>query len=201
MDHNERGLREYEALMGTPAGEALDAIRRRSPDIHETMIETAFAGPLSRPELGRADRELATVAILAALGGAERQLAAHARAALHQGITASELRALCEHVALYAGFPRALNALTVVDEVAGEAGLAPPPQPRRIRLGDHETVVAQAGEAGPAVVLVHAHGLDWRMWEPVLPARPGTPRVRLRHPQPRLRRRLARPVHHGRRRR
>jgi 3-oxoadipate enol-lactonase len=39
---------------------------------------------------------------------------------------------------------------------------------RRIRLGDHETVVAQRGDCGPAVLLVHALGLDWRMWEPVM---------------------------------
>lgn len=57
------------------------------------------------------------VAILAVMGAAERQLASHAAAALRAGVSASELLALCEHVAVYAGFPRALNALTVVDKV------------------------------------------------------------------------------------
>jgi hypothetical protein len=32
------------------------------------MLASAFAGPLSRPELGRRDRELVTVAALAASG-------------------------------------------------------------------------------------------------------------------------------------
>jgi 3-oxoadipate enol-lactonase len=137
------------------------------------MIASAFAGPLARPELSRPARELATVAILSALGGAERQLGVHARAALAHGLRPSELLALAEHVSLYAGFPRALNAAAVIAQVAGEAGFPGQPRLRRVRLRDHETVVAEAGEEGPPVVLLHALGLDWRMWEPVMGMLPG----------------------------
>jgi 3-oxoadipate enol-lactonase len=38
----------------------------------------------------------------------------------------------------------------------------------RVRLADHDTVVTHRGTAGPAVLLVHALGLDRLMWEPVL---------------------------------
>jgi 3-oxoadipate enol-lactonase len=40
--------------------------------------------------------------------------------------------------------------------------------PRRISLSDHDTVVSQYGDRGPAVVLAHSLGVDWRMWEPVM---------------------------------
>lgn len=43
------------------------------------------------------------------------------------------------------------------------------PATRRVRLSDHETVVAEFGDSGPAVLLVHALGLDHRMWERVVP--------------------------------
>jgi 3-oxoadipate enol-lactonase len=76
--------------------------------------------------------------------------------------------ALCEHVAVYAGFPRALNALEVVDAVLAEAGLVRPARLRRVALADYETTVAQRGDAGPPVVLLHALGLDWRMWDAVM---------------------------------
>lgn len=168
MDRDELGQREYTALIGTPPEEASAEVRLRSPQMYDAMVTGAFGGTLAHSELGRAAREIATVAITAALGGAERQLASHTRAALHNGVSPTELRALAEHVSVYAGFPRALNALTVIDEVLTEKGFPRPAPLRRITVRDHETVVAQRGDSGPAVVLIHALGLDWRMWESVM---------------------------------
>src|SRR4051794_23684503 len=115
MDRNERGRREYEALIGVPPEERLAELRLRAPLLYDAVIG-AFGQTLAQSELSRAAREVATVAILAAAGGAERQLASHAAAALRAGVAPSELVALCEHVAVYAGFPRALNAIAVVDD-------------------------------------------------------------------------------------
>jgi 3-oxoadipate enol-lactonase len=168
MERLEKGRREYAALIGKGAEESQDELRARSPHMFDAMVEGAFGGTLSHAELGRQQRELATIAVLAALGGAERQLASHVKAALHNGLEASELIALAEHLSVYAGFPRALNALAVIDEVLAEAGVARPTPLRRVQLADHETIVAQRGEEGPAVLLVHALGLDWRMWDVVM---------------------------------
>jgi 3-oxoadipate enol-lactonase len=163
-----RGQREYAGLMGSSPEESLAEVRMRSPQMYDAVVEAAFGQMMAQAGLSRTAREMTTVALLAAAGGAERQLATHARAALRHGVAPAELRALCEHVAVYAGFPRALNALGVVDRVLTQAGVPAPPMLRRVRLADHETLVAQGGAAGPAVVLIHALGLDWRMWAPVL---------------------------------
>lgn len=163
-----RGQREYTGLMGSSPEEGLAEVRLRSPQMYDAVVEGAFGQMIAQAGLNRAAREMTTVALLAAAGGAERQLTTHACAALRHGVAPAELRALCEHVAVYAGFPRALNALEVIDRVLTQAGAPAPPALRRVRLADHETLVAQSGAAGPAVVLIHALGLDWRMWAPVL---------------------------------
>jgi len=168
MDRRERGRREYQGLMGALPEVANAEVRERSPQMFDALVEGAFGGTLADSELSRADRELATVAMLAALGGAEPQLARHVAAALGQGIAPSELIALAQHVSVYAGFPRGLNALAVIDQVVTGEGRERPPARHRIALDDHETTVAQYGDEGPAVVLLHALGLDWRMWEEVM---------------------------------
>lgn len=168
MDRDERGRRAYEGLMGVRAEEAFDDVRRISSQMYETVLDGAFGGPLARAELSRRDREIASTAIVASLGGADRRLASHVRAALHQGVAPHELLALAEHISVYAGFPRALNALDVVQEVLQEAGVPNQPALHRVKLADHETVVAQKGDHGPAVILSHSLGVDWRMWEPVM---------------------------------
>ncbi|GAA1993048.1 alpha/beta fold hydrolase [Catenulispora subtropica] len=168
MNREDRGRLEYRALIGADPDVSQAELRTRAPHLHETLLADAYGGPLARAELGRADRELATLAILATLGGADRRLASHVRAALHNGMAASELLALAEHLSVYAGFPRALNAADVIDEVLTAQGLPRPAPLQRVRLRDHTTVVAQRGESGPPVLLLHALGLDWRMWEEVM---------------------------------
>lgn len=156
--------------MGVEAESGLAAVRLGSPPLYETILG-AFAGPLGRAELSRADRELCTVAILAAIGDAPRQLAVHVAAALRAGYTASELRALCEHVSVYAGIPRALNALEVIYKVVEEKapGTGLPPSERHVHVRDHDSVVGHAGDAIVPVILVHGLATDRHMWDAVVP--------------------------------
>jgi len=65
-------------------------------------------------------REIATVAALVALGNAQPQLKVHIHGALNVGCTRTEIIEVIMQMALYAGFPAVLNAVSAAKEVFQE---------------------------------------------------------------------------------
>ncbi|QHI97545.1 carboxymuconolactone decarboxylase family protein [Xylophilus rhododendri] len=125
-ERHERGARMLEAVDG-PAGLAVvDALARSFPDFARLLLEFPFGDIYARPGLDLRSRELATVAALCALGAARPQLMVHLHAALHVGCMPAELVEVVMQMAVYAGFPAALNGLSAVREVFADAGIALP---------------------------------------------------------------------------
>ena len=85
-----RGQREYAGLMGSPPEEGLAEVRMRSPQMYDAVVEAAFGQIMAQAGLSRMAREMTTVALLTAAGGAERQLATHAGAARTGGAALNE---------------------------------------------------------------------------------------------------------------
>ena len=82
-----------------------------APDFARMVIEFAFGDIYSRDELDLRSRELVAIAVLAASGNAGPQLRVHVESAASAGITKPEIIEVLMQIALYAGFPAALNAL------------------------------------------------------------------------------------------
>lgn len=122
----ERGERMLSEVDG-PAGLAVvDALSKSFPDFARYLVEFPFGDIYARKALSLREREVATVAALCALGNALPQLRVHVHAALHVGCTPAEVVEVVMQMAVYAGFPAALNGLSVVREVFAEAGIALP---------------------------------------------------------------------------
>ncbi len=168
MDRRSIGAHELQAIDGERGAAVVRAVRQTSPTLADALTEFAFGQIFCKAELGRRERELATVAILGAIGGAETQLRVHLGAALRSGVDPDELIALCEHLAPYAGIPRALNVLREVRALIEELDVVRPRAARRLDLGDHETVCSETGQGEP-YVLIHSLGGDWRVWRDVIP--------------------------------
>lgn len=168
MDRRSIGAHELQAIDGERGAAVVRAVRQTSPTLADALTEFAFGQIFCKAELGRRERELATVAILGAIGGAETQLRVHLGAALRSGVDPDELIALCEHLAPYAGIPRALNVLREVRALIEELDIVRPRAARRLDLGDHETVYSETGQGDP-YILVHSLGTDWRVWRDVIP--------------------------------
>lgn len=169
MQRHTIGWKELKAINGESAAKTVNTIAAISQPLADALTDFAFGEIFSRVELARHERELITIGMLAALGGAEPQLRVHLNAALNVGVDPDELIALTEHVMLYAGFPRALNLLEETKQVLTDRGCSLPFSTTRHSMGDHETLVTDTGGDLPVIVLVHALGLDRRMWRDVIP--------------------------------
>ncbi len=93
-------------------GEAVvGSLRDIAPDFARYLIEFPFGDIYARPGLDLRSREIATIAALTALGNAEPQLKVHIAAGLNVGLTQEEITEAIMQMAVYAGFPAALNGL------------------------------------------------------------------------------------------
>lgn len=79
-------------------------------DVGVLAYRWAFGEVWARRELSRRDRSLAVIAILTALGTVD-ELAVHVPTGVRHGLTRVEIEAALTHLALYAGLPRAVEAM------------------------------------------------------------------------------------------
>lgn len=95
-----------------------------APDFAEYVLEFPFGDIYSRPGLDLRAREIATIAALAAMGNAAPQLKVHIEAGLNVGLSREEITEILIQMAVYAGFPAALNGLFAAKEVFASRDLA-----------------------------------------------------------------------------
>lgn len=99
-------------------GEAVvESLKDIAPDFARYLLEFPFGDIYARPGLDLRSREIATVAALTAMGNTAPQLKVHIGAALHVGLTQDEIVEVIMQMAVYAGFPAALNGLFAAKEV------------------------------------------------------------------------------------
>jgi 4-carboxymuconolactone decarboxylase len=91
-----------------------------APKLVELTDDVLFGDIWERPGLASRDRSLITVATLIANGSTE-QLASHLRIAQENGLTQDELKEVIIHLAFYAGWPRAMSAITVAKTVFADS--------------------------------------------------------------------------------
>ncbi|MWV48337.1 carboxymuconolactone decarboxylase family protein [Rathayibacter sp. VKM Ac-2803] len=90
-----------------------------APKIVQLTDDVLFGDVWERPELSPRDRSLITVSALI-MGGNAEQLPGHLSRALENGVTRNELIETITHLAFYAGWPKALSAVTVAKKVLGD---------------------------------------------------------------------------------
>jgi 4-carboxymuconolactone decarboxylase len=118
----DRGKKRLSEIDGKAGENVIAALADIAPDFAQYLFEFPFGDIYCRPGLDLRAREIATIAALAALGNARPQLKVHIEAGLNVGLSRGEIVEVLMQIAVYAGFPAALNGLFAAKEVFAAAG-------------------------------------------------------------------------------
>ncbi len=95
---------------------SIRAMERRDGALGSFGVDHVLGNLWSRPQLSRRDRSLVVVTFLVVIGSTD-ELRTHLRGALNHGVERHEVREIVNQVAGYAGFPLAMQATRIVDQV------------------------------------------------------------------------------------
>ena len=119
-DRYERGLEKLKKVDGETGERVIENLKDIAPDLARYIIEFSFGDIYTRPGLDLKTREIIAVAGLTALGHAIPQLKVHINGALNVGCSREEVTEIIIQMAVYAGFPAALNGMFAAKEVFAE---------------------------------------------------------------------------------
>lgn len=93
----------------------------KQADINYMLAANCFGDYYTRTGLDNKDRELITFCFIAAQGGCEPQLTGHTLANIKNGNSAEFLKNVVTEIQPYIGYPRSLNALSIINKVQSNA--------------------------------------------------------------------------------
>lgn len=116
----EKGLAVQKSIFG----EVIDQMYEKSPKdqihIQRYLSENCFGDFYTRKGLDIKTRELLTFSMLISLGGAESQVKGHIQGNLNVGNDKQILLSVITQLLPYIGYPRALNAISALNEIIPE---------------------------------------------------------------------------------
>lgn len=122
MDHYQQGVEQLVQMLGPERAQAIaDRFRALSPAFEQEAVAVVFGRTWSREALDRKTRSLCSIGILTALGRGNA-LRIVFELAIENGATLEEITEVLLQVGIYAGYPAALDGLTVLEGVSASMG-------------------------------------------------------------------------------
>lgn len=97
-------------------GRGAASMERRHGALGSFAVDHVLGKLWARPQLSRRDRSMIVVTFLTTIGASD-ELRVHVQGALNHGLSRDEVREVVNQVAGYGGFPMAMHATRIVDEV------------------------------------------------------------------------------------
>lgn len=119
-DRFEQGMRTRRAVLGEAHVDRTEATKTTFDDPFQTLItEAAWGTVWSSDGISPRERSMLTLALLAALGNFD-EIPMHIRATANTGASKQDVLEAFQHVAIYAGVPRANHALKLAKQTYAE---------------------------------------------------------------------------------
>ena len=118
QNRREKGFEIQKNIFGTAIEKSYDSTPAHKKHINEFLSANCFGDYYTRKGLDLAFRELITFVYLISMGGVEPQVKAHIQGNLNMGNDKTKLIAVVTALVPYIGYPKSLNALNVIDEIA-----------------------------------------------------------------------------------
>ncbi|MEP5732079.1 MAG: 4-carboxymuconolactone decarboxylase [Sulfitobacter sp.] len=124
QDRYEKGMAQRREVLGDAHVDRAEAAKTEFDQPFQTLITEGAWGTLWADDtISKRDRSLLTLALLAATGNFE-EIPMHIRASRNTGAQPQEIMQAFMHVAVYAGVPKANNAIKLAKETFKEMGVA-----------------------------------------------------------------------------
>jgi 4-carboxymuconolactone decarboxylase len=119
-DRRARGLKTLEDTSKGSGRAVLESLTDIAPDMADFIIDFSYGDVFCRSGLAPRFKEIAAIAGMTAAGVMRPQLKVHMKTALNVGVTKKEIIEVLIQMAVYAGFPAALNGISAAREVFAE---------------------------------------------------------------------------------
>ena len=119
-DRYNTGLKNLEKIHPEASKALMESLKDIAPDLGRFVVEFPYGDIYERPGLDLKSREIATIAALTALGDTKPELKDHIKGALNVGCKREEVIEVIIQMAVYAGFPRAINGINIAKEAFKE---------------------------------------------------------------------------------
>jgi 4-carboxymuconolactone decarboxylase len=126
LERRAAGLDVLRTISATDPAFAASRMEGAMPELAGDVIDFALGEVWSTAALDRKTRSLQTVAMISALGGRAGALRGHINGALNHGASPEQVVETLRMVAVYAGFPAALEAWPVMEAVFKDRGIPRP---------------------------------------------------------------------------
>ncbi|MGI9367578.1 MAG: 4-carboxymuconolactone decarboxylase [Ruegeria sp.] len=119
-DRYERGMQVRRKVLGNTHVDRAEKAKTAFDDPFQTLItEAAWGNVWASDGLSDRERSMLTLALLAALGNFD-EIPMHIRATANTGASKQDVLEAFQHVAIYAGVPRANHALKLAKQTYAE---------------------------------------------------------------------------------